>query len=155
MALRLLGLTKRYGDRTVLDGVSLHVRPGDCYGLLGHNGAGKTTAMRIALGLVRADAGRVLVQGFDAERHPREARARVGALVETAGFHGALSGRENLTLLARLAGLRRREAASESDRVLDVVGLASAACGRGRARRQRRCRARPECPSPRRHRARR
>lgn len=127
MALRLLGLVKRYRDRTVLDDVSLHVRAGDCYGLLGHNGAGKTTAMRIALGLVRPDAGRVLVEGFDSDEHPLEARARMGALVETTGFHGSLSGRENLRLLARLGGLGRREAAAEADRVLEVVGLLPAA----------------------------
>lgn len=127
MSLVLEGLSLRLGGHPVLDGVSLDVRRGDCYGLLGHNGAGKTTAMRIALGLTRADAGRVVVDGFDAARHPREARARMGALIESPGFHAALSGRENLRLLARLRGLGRAEASAEADRRLAEVGLAHAA----------------------------
>ncbi|MCE9635714.1 MAG: ATP-binding cassette domain-containing protein [Planctomycetes bacterium] len=127
MALRLIGVSKTYGDQTVLDGISLHVRPGDCYGFLGHNGAGKSTAMRIALGLVRPDSGRVIVDGFDAAEHPLEARARMGALIEVPGFHGALSGHRNLVLLARLQGLGGRAASVEADRALDAVGLTHAA----------------------------
>jgi ABC-2 type transport system ATP-binding protein len=127
MALRLIGVSKRYGDQPVLDGVSLHVRAGDCYGFLGHNGAGKTTAMRIALGLVAADAGRVVVDGFDADEHPLEARARMGALIEVPGFHPHLSGLRNLVLLARLQGLSADAAGPEARRVLEAVGLAHAA----------------------------
>jgi ABC-2 type transport system ATP-binding protein len=66
MGLQLVSVTRRFGEQLALDSVSIHVRPGDCYGFIGHNGAGKTTAMRIALGLQRADSGRVIVDGFDA-----------------------------------------------------------------------------------------
>ncbi len=125
MSLRLVDIRKRYGRQEALGGVSLHVRPGDCYGFLGHNGAGKTTALRIALGLIRPDAGRILVEGFDAARHPREARARQGGLIEMPGFYPWLTGRANLVLLAGLSGLSRREAAREADRLLEVVGLSS------------------------------
>ena len=111
MALRLLNVSHRYGDHMALDGVSLHVREGDCYGFLGHNGAGKTTAVRIALGLLRPTAGRVFVGGRDAALQPVEARACTGGLIETPGFHASLSGLRNLELLARLQGLGRREAA--------------------------------------------
>ena len=76
MVLRLEAVDKRFGKFEALKGVSIHVRQGDCYGFLGHNGAGKTTALRIALGLIPSDGGRVIVDGFDASRHPREARAR-------------------------------------------------------------------------------
>ena len=127
MALQLTGVSQRYGDQQVLDGVSLHVRPGDCYGFLGHNGAGKSTAMRIALGLIRPDAGRVLVDGFDAAEHPLEARARMGGLIEVPGFHASLSGERNLVLLARLQGLGARPARDEAARVLEAVGLSHAA----------------------------
>ena len=127
MTLQLQNVSHRYGSHAALDNVSLHVRPGDCYGFLGHNGAGKTTAMRIALGLIRPSAGRVLVDGFDAAKHPVEARARLGGLIEAPGFHGSLSGLRNLQLLARLQGLGRQEAAAEAERVLEVVGLLHAA----------------------------
>ena len=100
MVLKLDGLRKRFGRFTALDDVSLHVRKGDCYGFLGHNGAGKTTALRIALGLIPQDRGRVLVEGFDARAHPREARARQGGLIETPGFYGWMSGSKNLVHLA-------------------------------------------------------
>jgi len=127
MALRLKSVCKRYRGRDALAGVSLHVRPGDCYGFLGHNGAGKTTALRIALGLIRADSGSVTVDGFDAARHPREARARQGGLIETPSFYPWLSGRKNLVIHAGLEGLDRREGRKEADRLLSAVGLSYAA----------------------------
>jgi len=126
MALRFFDVTKTYGRQRALDGVSLHVRPGDCYGFLGHNGAGKTTAIRVALGLVRPDSGRVLIEGIDARANPREACARLGSLVEKPGAYGSFSGHVNLTLLGRLRGLDRRTARREADRLLEVVGLSPA-----------------------------
>jgi len=127
MDLRLDSITHHFGAQKALDGVSLHVRSGDCYGFLGHNGAGKTTALRIALGLLRPDRGRVIVDGFDAAAHPVEARARMGGLIETPGFHARMSGRRNLELLARLQGLDAGAARNEADRLLSDVGLAHAA----------------------------
>lgn len=127
MELRLDSIRKKYGKHEALAGVSLHVRSGDCYGFLGHNGAGKTTALRIALGLIRPDAGRVIVDGFAADRHPREARARLGGLIETPGFYPWMSGRRNLRILGRLRGLDRAGARREADRLLEDVGLAAAA----------------------------
>lgn len=126
MSLRLVAVTKRYGAQIALDRVSLDVRAGEIYGFIGHNGAGKTTAMRIALGLVRPDSGTVLVDGFDAAAHPREARARMGGLIETPGFHGAWSGTRNLEALARLQGLARDDARREAARWFDRVGLSRA-----------------------------
>ena len=123
MALRLHSLSLRFGSQLALDQVSIRVRTGDCYGFIGHNGAGKTTAMRVALGLQRADSGRVIVDGFDASEHPREARARMGGLIEVPGFHGALDGARNLVLLARLQGMGRAEARGEAGRLLELVGL--------------------------------
>jgi ABC-2 type transport system ATP-binding protein len=125
MSIRLLAVSRRFGKQRALDQVSLHVRPGDCYGFIGHNGAGKTTAMRIALGLDRAFSGQVLIDDFDMRRHARESRARLGGLVEVPGFHGHLDGAANLAMLARLQGFSRREAQREAARVLDLVGLGS------------------------------
>jgi len=132
MSLELSSVSRRFGAQQVLDSVSLHVRAGDCYGLIGHNGAGKTSAMRVALGLTRPDSGAVRVDGFDARAHPREARARLGALIETPGFHGHLDARANLILLARLQGLAPEPARVETERVLALVGLGEV--GRKRVR---------------------
>ena len=126
MPLELRSVSRRFGTQLALDRLSLHVRDGDCYGFIGHNGAGKTTAMRIALGLQRPDEGAVVVDGFDAARHPREARARMGALIETPGFQPGWSGARNLAELARLQGFSRAEARAEAGRWIDRVGLAGA-----------------------------
>lgn len=122
MSIQLHEVTRRFGRQVALDAVSLHVRRGDCYGFIGHNGAGKTTAMRIVLGLQRASAGQVLIDGFDARAHPREARARLGGLIEVPGFHGELDGRTNLRLFS---GLQKMESpvAAEVERLLELVGL--------------------------------
>jgi ABC-2 type transport system ATP-binding protein len=105
----------------------MHVHTGDCYGFIGHNGAGKTTAMRIALGLQRADRGTVLVDGFDIRKQPREARARMAGLIETPGFDGQRSGMANLVELARLQGYSRSAARVEAAREIERVGLDHAA----------------------------
>jgi ABC-2 type transport system ATP-binding protein len=118
------GLTKRYGNRAAVDGVTLEVRRGEVYGFLGPNGAGKTTTLRMLLGLVRPTGGTASVLG----RPPGspDALRRVGALVEGPGFYPYLSGRQNLRVLARYRGLDDRAA----DRALDRVDLA----GRGKDR---------------------
>jgi ABC-2 type transport system ATP-binding protein len=126
VGLLLENISHRFGRQEALRDVTLRVERGDCYGFIGHNGAGKTTAIRIALGLVRPRRGRVLVDGFDAAGWPREARARMGALVETPGFHAHWSGPRNLVHLARLQGMPRAAAQAEASRLMDLVGLPDA-----------------------------
>ena len=126
-ALVLQRLHFGYGRRADVRDVTLGLSPGDCYGFLGHNGAGKTTVMRLALGLLRPRRGDVHIFGIDALRQPRLARALVGALIERPGFQLHLTARQNLVALARLQGIARQLATAEADRVLDDVGLASAA----------------------------
>ena len=121
------GLTKRYGSRAAVDGLSLRVRRGEVYGFLGPNGAGKTTTLRMLLGLVRPTSGRATVLG----REPGEeaALARLGALVETPGFYAHLSGGDNLRVLARYSGV----GASRVESVLREVGLLDRARDRFRS----------------------
>jgi ABC-2 type transport system ATP-binding protein len=131
LALELVALTHRYGRRVALRDVSLHVREGECYGLLGPNGAGKTTLLRRALlltsGADERRGGHVLVEGFDAQRFPREALARISGTIEVPGFWGALDGREHLVLAARLTGSSLNDARANADRWLERLGVAAAA----------------------------
>ena len=95
-------LGKRYGTRTVVDGLSITVERGDIYGFLGPNGAGKSTTLRMLLGLVRPSHG--TVELFGQPVRDRRVLARVGAIVEAPALYGYLSGRDNLRMLASLSG---------------------------------------------------
>ena len=106
-----------------LDGLDLSVPAGGVFGFLGPNGSGKTTTIRCLLGLARPSAGSCRVLGVDSQRQLMAVIARVGSLVETPGLFPGLSGRRNLALLGRLAGI----GAGEVQRVLERVGLAERA----------------------------
>src|SRR5205809_4460400 len=94
------GLTKRFGERTVVRDVELRVPRGVAFGYLGPNGAGKTTLIRMLLGLTPATAGSMRLLGLPVPARRAEALARVGAIVEEPRFHGHLTGRENLHIVA-------------------------------------------------------
>jgi len=94
------GLTKRFGENIAVNGVELLVPRGCAFGYLGPNGAGKTTLIRVLLGLTHADAGTMSLLGHSVPRHRDKALARVGAIVDEPRFHGHLTGRQNLRILA-------------------------------------------------------
>ncbi|MEP7053884.1 MAG: ABC transporter ATP-binding protein [Actinomycetota bacterium] len=112
------GLTKRYGERTVLDQVSFTAPPGEVTAFLGANGAGKTTTMRILLGLVSATSGTATINGTRYADLPAPRRI-VGALIENEGSHRGRSGRDHLRVIARAAQLPDQRV----DEVLDAVEL--------------------------------
>jgi ABC-2 type transport system ATP-binding protein len=99
------GLRKRYGTTIALDGLDLTVPPGTVHGLLGPNGAGKTTAVRVMSTLLRPDAGRARIAGFDVVRQPARVRARIGLAGQHAAVDEILSGRQNLVMFGRLSHL--------------------------------------------------
>jgi ABC-2 type transport system ATP-binding protein len=104
-ALYVDGIQKSYGDLHVLKGVDLEVQPGEIVGLLGHNGAGKTSLVSIVAGLRTADTGRVYIEGVDAFAHPREARQSLGIAPQDLGIYPSMTVRENLTYFGQLSGL--------------------------------------------------
>lgn len=97
-------LTKKYRGRVAVDRLSLEVSRGDIYGFLGQNGAGKSTTIRMVLGLVRPTSGRVRLLSHDMARHPHRALARTGAIVEAPAFYENFSGLQNLRMLSALSG---------------------------------------------------
>ncbi len=114
------GLRKRYGDLVAVDDVSLSVRPGEIVGIVGPNGSGKTTTIRMLLDIIQPDEGEVYV--FDAALTP-DARERIGYLPEERGLYRGLRVIPNLVYLAELKGLSREQALRGADRLLERLGL--------------------------------
>jgi ABC-2 type transport system ATP-binding protein len=134
LAVQTHGLSKRFGAQTVVDGIDLEVPEGAVYGFLGPNGSGKTTTIRMLLGLVTPTSGGVTLLGAEMPRHAPDVLPAVGSLVEGPAFHPYLSGRLNLLRLD--AADRTADPGTASSRVdaaLDRVGLLAAAGKRYRA----------------------
>ncbi|HEY5051767.1 MAG TPA: ABC transporter ATP-binding protein [Acidothermaceae bacterium] len=104
IAIRTVGLSKRYGDVDALNDLDLEVAPGEVLGYLGPNGAGKTTTIRLLLGLIRPTRGRAEIFGFDCQRQPVEAHRRMAYVAGEASLWPSLTGAETLHLLARVQG---------------------------------------------------
>ncbi|MEU7175925.1 ATP-binding cassette domain-containing protein [Micromonospora tulbaghiae] len=121
------GIRKTYGRTTALDGFDLAVPAGTVYGVLGPNGAGKTTAVRILTTLLRFDAGRARVAGYDVASDPDRVRTAISLTGQYAAVDEVLSGRQNLVLFGRLRRLSARRARRRAEELLDRFGLTEAA----------------------------
>jgi ABC-2 type transport system ATP-binding protein len=120
-------LVKSFGSTVALAGVDLTVERGTVLGLLGRNGAGKTTLVRILATLLAPDVGSARIAGADVLRDAQTVRSRIGLAGQFAAVDEMLTGRENLELVARLYGLRRREAQARASEVLERLNLTAAA----------------------------
>ncbi len=127
LAIFARGLAKRFRDVRAVDGIDLDVPRGMIFALLGPNGAGKTTLMRMLATLTRPDAGTARVIGHDLVAAPHAVRASIAMTGQFASLDEDLTGRENLTLLARLWGFRGRAAKARADDLLGAFDLADAA----------------------------
>src|SRR6185312_6030136 len=123
LAVRAEGLRKRFGKHEALRGVDLAVEPGTVCGLLGPNGAGKTTVVRVLTTLLRPDAGTAVVAGHDIRREPDAVRYRIGLAGQYAAVDELLTGRANLVMFGRLAGLPARRAKQRADTLLERFRL--------------------------------
>jgi ABC-2 type transport system ATP-binding protein len=126
-AIELHDLTLSFGDIVAVDRLTLSVPYGVIHGLLGSNGAGKTTTIKMLTTLLRPSGGRALVAGFDVLSAPREVRRHIGYVPQMLSADGALTGRENLLLSARLYGVPRTETAARIDEALALMELQEAA----------------------------
>ena len=121
------GLRKRFGKTKALDGLDLHVEQGQVFAVLGPNGAGKTTFVRAVATLLRPDSGELRVCGHDVREHPDIVRRLIGLAGQFAAVEPAMTGRENVFMVARLYGLSRRRAAEATAAVLAKLDLEDAA----------------------------
>src|SRR5918995_4355454 len=122
-AIRAEGLTKRFGEIDALAGIDLSVPAGTVYGLLGPNGAVKTTTVRILTTILRPDGGRAEVLGLDVTRHPQTVRESIGLAGQYAAIDENLTGRENLKLVGGLTHLPASDVTGRADELLERFGL--------------------------------
>ena len=122
--LEATGLTKHFGSVAAVDGVSLIVEPGEAYGLVGPDGAGKTTAIRLMVGALSLEAGRVTILGHDLARHAEEARSAVGYLPQRFSLYHDLTVYENLSFFGEVRDVDRRDLGKRASELLGFVGLA-------------------------------
>jgi ABC-2 type transport system ATP-binding protein len=121
------GLSKTFGTIRAVDTVSFAVQPGELYGLLGPNGAGKTTTISMIAGLLKPDAGEVIVAGNPFWSDPQRAKRIMGVVPQEVAIYEELTGRENLEFWGRMAGLNSRDAKSRAGELLEALSLADRA----------------------------
>jgi ABC-2 type transport system ATP-binding protein len=123
LAIETRGLTRVFGALRAIDTLDLAIPRGSIFGLLGPNGSGKTTTIRMLLGILESTSGSARVLGFDTRSHAQDIRTRCGALLEHDGLYERLNAWNNLELFARIWGMRRDERQSRVEELLDRVGL--------------------------------
>ena len=122
-AIEVRGLRKSFGEKEAVAGIDLNIAVGSLAGLVGPNGAGKTTSLSMMTGLLRPDAGQVVVRGLDVWADPVAAKAAIGVVPAEATLFERLSGEETLEYAGRLRGLPAAEARSRAAQLLDVLDL--------------------------------
>src|SRR5689334_19158599 len=125
LAIDVQGMTKRFGERTVVNDIALQVRTGEIYGFLGPNGSGKTTFIRMLCGLLRADGGEGTCLGHDVIRDSEAIKRQVGYMTQRFSFWEDLTIRENLDFVARMYGVQPRKASVQQS--LERLGLTARA----------------------------
>ncbi|MFI1655950.1 ATP-binding cassette domain-containing protein [Streptomyces sp. NPDC020472] len=126
-AITAVGLRKSYGDKTVLDGIDLHIPTGSIFALLGPNGAGKTTAVKILSTLITADGGQVRVGGHDLATEAQAVRTAIGVTGQFSAVDGLITGEENMLLMADLHHLSKQEGRRVTAELLRRFDLTEAA----------------------------
>src|SRR3984957_8351866 len=122
-AIAVRGLRKSFGSKEAVAGVDLEIAAGSFAGLVGPNGAGKTTSLSMMTGLLRPDAGQVVINGVDVWADPVAAKAIIGVVPAEARLFEGLSGAERLEYARRLRGMPAIEARSRATQLLDVLDL--------------------------------
>jgi ABC-2 type transport system ATP-binding protein len=117
-------LKKSFGDNHAVDGVSLQIKAGEIYGLVGADGAGKTTAMRLLVGALKPDAGEINVCGYNVLKQVEQARSQIGYLSQRFSLYEDLTVLENIRFFAEVRGLSQQEWLPRSMEILEFVGLA-------------------------------
>ena len=127
LAIRAKDLTRTFGSFTAVDHISFDVKAGEVFGFLGANGAGKTTAIRMLIGLLQPSAGTARVAGFDVSRETEEVKRNIGYMSQRFSLYEDLTPRENIRLYGGIYGLTRAEIRERTSQMLERLGFSSVA----------------------------
>jgi bacitracin transport system ATP-binding protein len=118
--IKTTSLTKKFGEKKSVDSANINVKRGEIYGLLGRNGAGKTTIMRMLMNLTKPTSGEIELLGNKEYKNSKKVYNRIGSIIEYPGFYENLTGEENLQIFAKLRGIQRKDSVK---RALEIVDL--------------------------------
>ena len=121
--IRIENLVKHFGKVAAVDGISFSAKNGAITGLLGHNGAGKSTCLRVLYGLLKADSGKVLLDEIDVLQQPLLAQQRIGVMTDAHGLYPRLTASEHIAYFARLRGMPEAKIAQRSQLLLTQLGM--------------------------------
>ena len=124
--LRITNLTKRYGSKAAVDDLSIHIRPGEIYGFIGHNGAGKTTTLRACCGLLRFDEGEILVHSHSIKEEPLLAKREMAYIPDNPDLYEFLNGIRSLNFVADIYGISKEDREERIHRYAELFGLTDA-----------------------------
>lgn len=123
--LTINNLTKRYGDKTAVDNLTLHIAPGEIYGFIGHNGAGKTTTIKACCGIIGFDAGEILVDGVSIKENPIECKKKFAYIPDNPDLYDFLSGIKYLNFVADIYSVPKKERNELIKKYADIFELTS------------------------------
>jgi len=121
--IQLVDVTKRYDNTIVVDGLNLQIHPGEIVGIIGHNGAGKSTTMKMMVGLVEPTSGQVLVMGHDMQKESIKVKQRIGYLPEESPLYEAMTAQQYLLFFSELYQMPRQKTLARIDQLLDSLDL--------------------------------
>ena len=121
--LRIEGLTKKFGDKTAVDDLSLHIRPGEIYGFIGHNGAGKTTTIKSVCGILQFDSGEIYVDGVSVKKDPVACKKELAYIPDNPDLYEFMSGIKYLNFIADVYGVKASVSRERISKYADIFGL--------------------------------
>ncbi len=121
--IELIKVTKKYGNKTAVDDLSLHIETGECFGFLGPNGAGKTTTIKLMTGLLRPGSGTIRICGSDIIKHPEAAKMKTGYVPDSPYIYEKLTAREYLEFTGGLYDMSPEKIRSQTEWLFDLFGM--------------------------------
>ena len=121
--LRINNLTKTYGEKKAVDGLNLHIKPGEIYGFIGHNGAGKTTTIKACCGILQFDEGEILIDGVSVAKDPLTCKSKLAYIPDNPELYEFMTGIQFLNFIADVFSVGESERAERIDKYSELFGL--------------------------------